>query len=545
MWKNMSIKSQLVGVIAGIVLLLIVFSVVVWIAVGTISDAAVDMGRGKDVVADILPPPLYVIEAELTVLQLQAAKAEEVQPLMTKLVALKKDYDDRNAFWEKEALDPAVKKVLLGEQKQAADRFWKLALGDFATAIKQGDQARSRQLAGDLNIIYDAHRNGVDATVKSASTYADSTLSSLDNTAVRERWLVFLLACGGALLVALTGVLLIRKIVHSLNAAQQVAGAIAAGDLDSAIDTSQQGEIGVLLCSMKAMQDSLRGIVGEIKSIVEEAAVRGSFNTKMNMDGKAGYTKDLSELLNQLSEVTGTAMSDVSRVVTAMAHGDLTQKITKEYPGLFGQTAQGVNGTVKVLGDIVTEIQFIALSAGQGDFSTKLDLNGKVGFEKTLSELMNQLSDVTESGLLDIIRVAKALAAGDLTQSMTKDYPGLFDMTKQGINATVSNLKELVGQIKGATDTISTASKEIASGNSDLSQRTEEQASSLEETASSMEELDLHREAEYGERQTGQPTRHRRLRCGGQGRCSGQTGGDHNGLDQRIVAQDRGHHLGD
>src|SRR5574340_1457954 len=58
-----------------------------------------------------------------------------------------------------------------------------------------------------------------------------------------------------------------------------------------------------------------------------------------------------------------------------------------------------------------------------------------------------------------------------------------------GVNGTVSNLKELVGQIKDATDTINTASKEIAAGNSDLSQRTEEQASSLEETASSMEEL--------------------------------------------------------
>ncbi len=88
-----------------------------------------------------------------------------------------------------------------------------------------------------------------------------------------------------------------------------------------------------------------------------------------------------------------------------------------------------------------------------------------------------------------MMRVSKALAAGDLTQTISRDYPGLFGETRAGVNATVENLKKLVEEIKAAVDSISTASSEIASGNANLSQRTEEQASSLEETASSMEEL--------------------------------------------------------
>ena len=293
----------------------------------------------------------------------------------------------------------------------------------------------------------------------------------------------------GILLAALTGMLLIRNIVRSLETAKHIAGAIANGDLSVDIDTSQKDEIGELLRSMKTMQDSLRAIVSEIKNIVEEAAVRGSFSTKMNMNGKAGYTQTLSELLNQLSNVTEGGLKDISRVAQALANGDLTQKIDKEYPGLFGQTAQGVNGTVRSLEEIVNDIQFIAMSAGQGDFSTRLDANAKTGYNKALSEHMNRLSEVTERGLLDIIRVAKALAAGDLTQTITREYPGLFDMTKQNINSTVGNLQKLVTEIKSAVEAINTAAKEIAAGNADLSQRTEEQASSLEETASSMEEL--------------------------------------------------------
>lgn len=81
------------------------------------------MGQGKDLVADILPPPLYILEAELTVLQLLDAKTEEAPPMLAKLAALKKDYDDRNLFWERAELDPTIRKALLGEQKQAADSF--------------------------------------------------------------------------------------------------------------------------------------------------------------------------------------------------------------------------------------------------------------------------------------------------------------------------------------------------------------------------------------------------------------------------------------
>ncbi|OGS81489.1 MAG: hypothetical protein A2061_03265 [Gallionellales bacterium GWA2_59_43] len=289
-------------------------------------------------------------------------------------------------------------------------------------------------------------------------------------------------------LAVFIGYMLIRNITRSMEAAQNVAGAIAGGDLNSDIDISQQDEIGVLLRSLKAMQDSLRGIVAEIKSIVA-AANQGDFNTKMKMEGKAGYTKELSELLNQLSDTVDGAFKDTIRVADALAKGDLSQKVTKDYAGAYNQVKVSVNTTADSLTQIVAEIQQIVEAANRGDFSTKMDLNGKAGYTKTLSELLNLLSNTVDTAFKDTIHVAQALAKGDLTQVVTRDYQGAFNDVKQSLNGTVSNLKELVGQIKDSTDTINTASKEIASGNADLSQRTEEQASSLEETASSMEEL--------------------------------------------------------
>ncbi len=303
-------------------------------------------------------------------------------------------------------------------------------------------------------------------------------------------WISLLLGAVIVIFVVGLGMIIARALVRSLTQAVEVATRIAGGDLSVNIVVQGDDEAARLLKAMQVMQESLQSIVAEIKNIVEAAAVKGDFSVKMNLSGKAGYTRELSELLNQLSNVSETGLNDVTRVATALANGDLSQRITRDYPGVFGLTKAGVNRTVDSLSKIVGEIQNIVdAAANRGDFSIKLDMNGKAGYTKTLSELLNQLSSVTETGLNDVLRVAKLLAKGDLTETITKDYPGVFGQVKLGVNGTVENLKVLVGEIVDATDTINTASKEIATGNSDLSQRTEEQASSLEETASSMEQL--------------------------------------------------------
>ncbi len=268
----------------------------------------------------------------------------------------------------------------------------------------------------------------------------------------------------------------------------RVANALAAGDLSQTITKDYPGLFGQTRTGVNGTVTVLTGVVNEIRGIVD-AANQGDFSIKLDLAGKQGFAKDIAQLLNQLSDTTEVGLKDVTRVANALAAGDLSQTISKEYPGLFGQTKTGVNGTVTALTDVVNEIRGIVDAANQGDFSIKLDLSGKQGFARDIAQLLNQLSDTTEVGLKDVMRVALALAEGDLTQTITKDYPGLFGETKAGVNTTVANLKDLVYRIREAVDTISTASNEISTGNQDLSQRTEEQASSLEETASSMEEL--------------------------------------------------------
>jgi methyl-accepting chemotaxis protein len=316
---------------------------------------------------------------------------------------------------------------------------------------------------------------------------------SANNAELRELvWMSLVVAVAVQLLLWI----LIRFILHKFVSApvglmqKAIVKISNTGDFAERISVDSDDEIGHAARAFNRMMEGQQKMIAEARLIVEAAASRGDFSLKINLDDKVGYNRTFSELLNNLSDVTDRGLKDIMRVALALSQGDLSQKITQEYPGLFDEVKRGVNGTVEALAHIVAEIhQIVEAAAEKGDFSIKMELNGKQGYTKMLAELLNQLSDVTEVSLHDIVRVSAALSKADLTQSIAADYPGLFGQTKDAVNVTVANLQELVNQIKEAVDSIGTASAEIASGNTNLSQRTEQQASSLEETAASMEEL--------------------------------------------------------
>lgn len=237
------------------------------------------------------------------------------------------------------------------------------------------------------------------------------------------------------------------------------------------------------------VKQSLLAISDDIKRLAE-AGAQGDFSVRADAERYQFKFKAMVENLNLLINTCDVGFNDILRVANALSEGDLSQTIQKDYPGLFGRAKDGVNHTVFALSNIVAEIEsIVAAAAEQGNFSARLDLRDKQGFSARLATLLNRLSEVTETGLRDVMRVANALADGDLTQTITQEYAGLFGETKDGINATVNKLQHLVGEIQLAGSTINVASQEISQGNGDLSRRTEAQAASLEETAASSEEL--------------------------------------------------------
>lgn len=138
---------------------------------------------------------------------------------------------------------------------------------------------------------------------------------------------------------------------------------------------------------------------------------------------------------------------------------------------------------------IEREIDGVVDAVANGNLTKQVSVDGKSGFFLNLSNGLNRLTSTVEVALNDILRMLGAMARGDLSERITRDYDGSFGQLKRDANKTADKLTEIISNIRVSSNSISIAANEIAQGNTDLSQRTEEQASSLEETASSMEEM--------------------------------------------------------
>ena len=350
----------------------------------------------------------------------------------------------------------------------------------FLANLKQSE-ARKVQAANAKNLL--------NKLVELNQQYAINDNKVAQESVSLSRLLMVIAGTVSVLMALYLGFGLIRAITRPLELCIDVAQKIADGDLSSVITVDSQDETGQLLKALQDMQSVLRHVVADIEAIVG-AAVNGDFSKQIDVNNHKGYAKDLSLALNKLSYTTSTSFNDVTRVADALAAGDLSQRITEDYSGVFGQIKTSINHTADSLAKMIAEIQYIVDTATQqGDFSVKIDMADKRGYNHTLSERLNQLCELTDTGLNDILQLADALSKGDLTHNMTRDYPGTFGQVKAAMTSTVGNLRVLVADIKNSTDAVHMASKEISEGNIDLSQRTEEQAASLEQTAASMEEL--------------------------------------------------------
>ncbi|MCK9395546.1 MAG: methyl-accepting chemotaxis protein [Methylobacter sp.] len=266
-----------------------------------------------------------------------------------------------------------------------------------------------------------------------------------------------------------------------------LANRIANGDLSSKIDADRKDGSEGMLHSMKTMQDSINNFV-LAQSVMAQKHAEGWIHEQIDATQLPGTYGEMAKELNELVASHVAVKMQVVDIVGQYAKGDFSRDMDR-LPGEKAKVTAAVDAVKTALLGISNEIKAIVGAGVKGDFTHRVHAdNFEFLFKEILTDL-NTLIETCDSGFNDIGRVAKALADGDLTQTISQNYPGTFGQVKEAVNGTVENLKNMIGGIRDSVDTISNAAKEIAAGNNDLSHRTEEQAASLEETAASMEEL--------------------------------------------------------
>jgi len=444
--------------------------------------------QGKDIIADVLPPPEYIIESYLVTLQLtQTTDPTEISTLVTHFQSLKTEYESRHRYWTGQSLEQGLQVSLLERSYRAAQTFYNEAGQRFLPSIQAGDRDGSLASLLKMRRAYEEHRNAINDVVKLTTARNLEDEAHAQNTIHGyEIFLVGIFIFSVAMAVVLT-VMISRSIIRSLKTVQQVAGAIANGDLHSSIDTHQKDEIGDLLRSMKTMQDSINFFVTGLDDMAQKHA-QGWVKEQLDSSTFSGIYGKIAYEVNDLIQSRILINRKLIGIVSQYSKGDFSLDMDV-LPGETIVITEIMDNAKKTFLAVNNEIKMLAEAGAQGDFSKRSDPDKFEFMFKGILANLNHLMETCDVGFNDVLHVADALAQGDLTQTIDKDYPGTFGEVIVGMNSIVGNLKGLVGNIKDSTDNIHTAANEIATGNNDLSHRTEEQAASLEQTAASMEEL--------------------------------------------------------
>ncbi|HEL4296380.1 TPA: HAMP domain-containing protein [Stenotrophomonas maltophilia] len=289
------------------------------------------------------------------------------------------------------------------------------------------------------------------------------------------------------ILGALAAWAITRSLTRPLQGAVKLADGIAGGRLDNVIDASGNDEVTQLLRSMQRMQMQVQAVMAAQGELARQHDA-GSLSYRMD---ESAFPGDFGRMVHETNALVGSHVQVQNRLIEVMKHyarGDLSVDMDP-LPGEKAAITQAMDETKSSLSAINSEIRRLATAAAAGDFSLRGDEDRFAYDFRDMVAGLNQLMQTTDENLVQVSTLLQAISRGDLTVRMQGDFHGVFARMRDDCNATVDQLKQIVGRIQASASSINLAAGEIASGNTDLSRRTEQQAANLEETAASMEEL--------------------------------------------------------
>jgi len=227
-----------------------------------------------------------------------------------------------------------------------------------------------------------------------------------------------------------------------------VTTAVANGDLSQKITVEAKGEILQLKDTINKMVDQLSTFAAEVTRVAREVGAEGKLGGQAEVKGVGGTWKDLTENVNMLAGNLTSQVRNIAKVTTAVANGDLSQKITVEAKGEILQLKDTINKMVDQLSTFAAEVTRVAREVGtEGKLGGQAAVPGVAGTWKDLTDNVNAMAASLTSQVRDIARVATAIAKGDLKQKSVVEAKGEILELKDTINGMVDNLSTIIGNI--------------------------------------------------------------------------------------------------
>jgi len=317
------------------------------------------------------------------------------------------------------------------------------SISSAATAIAQGDLSRKitvsargevAELAETINALTDTLRRFADEVTRVAREVGtDGRLggqAAVPNVAGTWKDLTDAVNLMAANLTA------------QVRGIAQVATAVATGDLSQKITVDARGEILELKNTVNTMVDQLSSFADEVTRVAREVGTEGNLGGQAEVQGVAGTWRDLTENVNQLAGNLTDQVRNIAQVTTAVARGDLSQKITVDARGEILELKNTVNTMVDQLRSFADEVTRVAREVGtEGTLGGQAEVRGVAGTWRDLTENVNQLASTLTTQLRAISAVSTAVASGDLSPQITVAARGEIADLKDTINQMIAALR--------------------------------------------------------------------------------------------------------
>ncbi|XXF78663.1 HAMP domain-containing protein [Myxococcaceae bacterium GXIMD 01537] len=222
-----------------------------------------------------------------------------------------------------------------------------------------------------------------------------------------------------------------------------VTTAVANGDLSQKITVDVKGEILELKNTINTMVDQLRSFAAEVTRVAKEVGTEGKLGGQADVPGVAGVWKNLTDNVNLMARNLTTQVRGIVRVVTAVAHGELSQKLAVDAQGEVAALADTINGMTDTLATFAQQVSSVAREVGiEGKLGGQAKVPGARGEWRQLTDNVNQLAGNLTTQVRAISEVATAVTKGDLTRSISVDALGEVAALKDNVNQMIVNLKE-------------------------------------------------------------------------------------------------------
>jgi len=239
-----------------------------------------------------------------------------------------------------------------------------------------------------------------------------------------------------------------------------VTTAVANGDLSKKITVDVKGEILELKNTINRMVDQLNAFASEVTRVAREVGTEGKLGGQAQVADVAGTWKDLTDNVNFMAGNLTVQLRDMSKVATAIANGDLTQKITVDVRGEILQIKEVINVMVDQLNAFASEVTRVAREVGtEGKLGGQAEVRGVAGTWKDLTDNVNFMASNLTAQVRNIADVTTAVANGDLSKKITVDVKGEILELKNTINVMVDQLNSFASEVTRVAREVGTEGK--------------------------------------------------------------------------------------